>query len=406
MTLWIKELKITFFSLTFWVTVVIMTTFVFGNLGNLMITEPTPDQVFQTFVHMANPDEQTIQTQTYGRLLLDFSNGHFFTYPLGFARMIQPSKQEWRELQNILESAYGRDIDTLLYELHQLGEEEDDWVWIPQVIALPLQENHTYEQFIQDMEQVVEIVGKGSTFAPNHYLNSILEPLTYDQERHNFHQIVEIDQVSGAVARLLNDYLGIILALVPVFLSTTVMVRDKRSKSQDVFFSKSVTTSKLILARFSSTVFLIFIAVLVISLLPAFQSLFIARQHGTTGNLFLFYQYLTLWTLPSILAVVGLGFLITELLGSIASLMIQMLLWVVFVFTSALNFHMGIGWGVGWNLIPRFNMLGGREIFDNMWNELLINRGAWSVIGIGCCLLTIIVVDYKRKGGKAFGKSY
>jgi hypothetical protein len=339
-------------------------------------------------------------------LLLDFSTGQFQTYPLGFVRVILPSVEEWQTIQNILERAYGREIDTLIDELNQLIEEDEHgWAWMPQAIELPLQENHSYQQFIQDMEQVVEIVGNGSTFSPNHYLNNVLKILTYEQERHNFQQIIEVDQVSGAVARLLNDYLGIILALAPIFLSATVMMRDKRSKSQDVFFSKSVTTSKLILSRYSSTVFLIFAAVLVISLMPASQSLFIAQQHGTTGNLFMFYQNLILWTLPTILAVVGLSFLITEALGSIASLMIQMLLWIVFVFTSALNFHIGIGWGVGWNLIPRFNMLGGRAFFDNMWNELLINRGAWSIVGIGCCLLTILVVDYKRKGGKVFGKS-
>lgn len=401
MTLWLKELKITFCSLSFWITIAIIAIFTFGNLGNLtVISEPTPNEDYHGFVIMANPSEQAIMTQTYGRLLSEFSQDRFVTFPLGVSRIVQPTESEWKILENIIESAYGQEITVLVEELNQLADENGGW--IPQVIEIPLIEMPTYAQFESDMEQVTSILGKGSNFESSSFLDNIMEPVTYEQARREFELLVEVDQVSGAYVRYLNDYLGIILGLIPVFLSASIMNRDKISKSQDVLFSKSVSSFKLILSRYVSTIVLLYGGLLIISLMPALQSLFIARSLGVNGNLFLFYQYLTLWTLPSILAVVGLGFLITELFGAIVAIMMQLVLWLFFIVSNGLNL---VG-SVGWNLIPRFNTLGARELFDNIFNELLINRGVWSIIGIGCCLLTILVVDNKRKGGRAFGKGY
>lgn len=49
-----------------------------------------------------------------------------------------------------------------------------------------------------------------------------------------------------------------------------------------------------------------------------------------------------------------------------------MFLWLFLIFTNGLNL---VG-RVGWNLILRFNTLGAREFYDNIFNKLLINRGA------------------------------
>ncbi|MGL5354389.1 MAG: ABC transporter permease, partial [Clostridium sp.] len=53
---------------------------------------------------------------------------------------------------------------------------------------------------------------------------------------------------------------------------------------------------------------------------------------------------------------------------------------------------------VGMNLIPRFNTLGSYEVYNRIFNELVINRAFYSILGIILIAMTIFVYDKKRKG--------
>ena len=50
------------------------------------------------------------------------------------------------------------------------------------------------------------------------------------------------------------------------------------------------------------------------------------------------------------------------------------------------------------NLIPRFNALGSYDIYNKIFNELVINRVLYSIVAIVLIVGTIFIYDTKRKG--------
>lgn len=402
MNLFLQELKITLKSLTYWVVIAMIGLFTFTQLGGDLttITEPQPNG--DGYGRGIIEDKEAIQEQTYGLLFISYLNDNYETYPLGFVKEVNPSEADKEAIKNILENASGMSISEIENDFDGESAEQamSDEYYLQVGYDMPLKKGHTYQQFEKDMLHIEEILGAGSDFSKDKYTN-MMGPMTYEQAMENYRLIVEKDHVSGAYARMVVDYFGIILALVPVFLGATVMLRDKRSKAQALIFTKQSSTIKIVLTRYLSTVLLLIVPVLIFSLMPALQVGVIADKLGVTSDLFLFYRYIFLWLTPTILAVVGLSFLITELFGGIIAVIFQIALW----FSNLLLAKSLLGY-VGWSLIPRFNYVGNTKVFEAILPQLINNRIFWSVLGILCLIATILLADFKRKGGFHFGKKH
>ncbi|MBD8006903.1 ABC transporter permease [Bacillus norwichensis] len=399
MALFQKEFFISLKSLTYWLVVLLIGFFLFSQLGTDLtsIKEPQPHE--DDYGVSATTDKKSIQKQTIGNLFYQHGIGEYNTYPFGFLKVVTSSNHDQKEIGKIIERATGKSLE----ELSEIFEKEMDELQIyahQNFDYFPIAKDYSYQLFQKDMRKVSEIIGKSSDFEEANYKSSAIKPLSYEEAHEKFEMILKKDHVSGAYARLVCDYLGIILALVPVFLAATVVLRDKRAESQLVIYTKAVSSIKLQTMRFLSTVVLIFIPVLLFSIMPALQANLIAQKFNQSGDIWLFYQYILGWTLPTIIAVVGISFLITTLFGGIASVVAQIAIWFISVSAGSLN----IVGKVGFNLIPRFNHVGSTVIFEGIVEELVINRILWASIGILCFLISVFVYDYKRNGGKIFGK--
>ncbi|MEK5332832.1 hypothetical protein [Lysinibacillus sp. FSL W8-0992] len=403
MGLFKKEFFISLKSLTYWLVVVFIGVFIFSQLGTDLTSfkEPQPNE--DNYGVGVTNDKISIQKQTMGNLFYQYDVGQYNTYPLGFLKVVTPSNSDQKEIGKIIEKATGISLE----EISEISEKENKSANEFQMYAhqdfdyFPIAQDYSFQQFQEDMKKVVKIIGHGSDFEEAKYKASAIKSLSYEEAHENFEMILKRDKVSGAYARLVCDYLGIILALVPVFLAATVILRDKRAQSQLVIYTKAISSVKLQTMRFLSTVVLIFIPVLLFSIMPALQANLIAQKFNQSGDIWLFYQYILGWTLPSIIAVVGISFLITTLFGGITSVMVQVAIWFISISVGSTN----IVGKVGFNLIPRFNNVGSTVIFEGIYQELVVNRILWACIGILCFFVSVIVYDYKRKGGKIFGKS-
>ncbi|MFJ7405881.1 MULTISPECIES: hypothetical protein [unclassified Lysinibacillus] len=403
MGLFKKEFFISLKSLTYWLVVVFIGVFIFSQLGTDLTSfkEPQPNE--DNYGVGVTNDKISIQKQTMGNLFYQYDVGQYNTYPLGFLKVVTPSNPDQKEIGKIIEKATGISLE----EISEISEKENKSANEFQMYAhqdfdyFPIAQDYSFQQFQEDMKKVVKIIGHGSDFEEAKYKASAIKSLSYEEVHENFEMILKRDKVSGAYARLVCDYLGIILALVPVFLAATVILRDKRAQSQLVIYTKAISSVKLQTMRFLSTVVLIFIPVLLFSIMPALQANLIAQKFNQSGDIWLFYQYVLGWTLPSIIAVVGISFLITTLFGGITSVMVQVAIWFISISVGSTN----IVGKVGFNLIPRFNNVGSTVIFEGIYQELVVNRILWACIGILCFLVSVIVYDYKRKGGKILGKS-
>lgn len=404
MTLFRKEFMITLKSLTYWFVVLFIGFFMYSQLGTniVSINEPKPNE--DNYGFGITDDKHSIQKQTLFKLFEQYSHGKYDTYPFGILKVVTVSESEQKEIGKIIEKGTGKSLEELNRLLEIENNTQDGYQLVAQqdVNDFPLATNYSYQEFQEDMKAVVEIIGKGSDFEEMNYKVSAIKPLTYEETRENFEMILNEDRVSGAYARLVCDYLGIILAIVPVFLAATVVLRDKRSQSELVIYTKAISSLKLQSMRFLSTIILIFIPVLLFSLMPALQADLIAQKLNQSGDILLFYQYIFGWLLPTIIAVVGISFLITTLFGGITSVVVQLAIWFISISSGMPNI---IG-KVGFNLIPRFNTVGSRIVFEGIFQELVVNRLLWASIGMMCFFISVIIYDYKRKGGKIFGKSY
>lgn len=397
MSLLFQEMKTTFKSLTYWIVIAVIGIFAFTQLGGALTTIKAPQPNQENYGSKLTTDPQQIQEQTYSKLLWNYYSDEYHAYPLGFFKGVNPSDAEKDQIKVILEKASGKTYQELETELADSFTVQEGMT-IFQPTTFPLVTAHSYQIFEKDMEQVTKILGGGSDFDQSRYQQTQV-PMTYQEALAEYELIITKDHVSGAYARIVCDYFGIILALAPVFLAATVLLRDRRSQAQAVIFTKKTATFKLIGLRYISTVLLILLPVLLFSLMPALQSEMIASRLGATSNLFLYYQYILLWLTPTILGVVGLSFLITELFGGIVTIVVQFILWF-----ASISWNGQLIGAKGLNLIPRFNTVGDTEIFTNLLPELITNRIFWSLLGLVCLLITIFIVDFKRKGGRLFGK--
>lgn len=131
------------------------------------------------------------------------------------------------------------------------------------------------------------------------------------------------------------------------------------------------------------------VPVFLFSLIPATQTLYIAKQVGAQGSLRVFYSYLIVWLIPSVVAVTGLSFLTTELFGGTVAIVIQLVWWFLAIFTGVKQL---VG-HVGLSLIPRFNRVGLTEVFQTSRRDFMINRLFFLVVGLGCLAAMIEVLN-------------
>lgn len=399
-----KELGLTLKSLTYWLVVLFIGFFLFTQLGSDFVSLKQPEPGQSDYGTTQTTNKKDIQQQTLYLLLQQYNNESYNTYPFGFLKVVKLTKSDQAKIKEILEQATGLSIQELNQaQLEQTKQAGDETAYLTDQITLaeafPLVKDYTYRNFEKDMIKVEKLIGEGSDFSSDAYLHQSMKNMTYEEANESFQTTLTKDRVSGAFARVTCDYLGIILSLVPVFVAATVVLRDKRAHSQLVIHTKRISSFKLQGTRFLATTLLILLPVLVFSLLPAVQSIYVAQNYHQTGDLLLFYQYIIGWTVPTIVAVVGISFLITTILNGLVSVLFQLGFWLLSILSGGRQL-VGV---FGLSLMPRFNKVGSRELFETIFSELVINRAFWFLLGIVCFFLSCIVFDLKRKGRVSHG---
>ena len=232
-----KELGITLKSLTYWLVVLFIGAFLFTQLGSDFISLKQPEPGKNDYGIGRATDKHAIQQQTIFSLLQQYNSKGFNTYPFGFLKTVTPSKSDKATIKEILERATGKSVAELNQAQSNLAIENPQIDQIALAEKFVLAKDYTYPAFEKDMRKVEELIGKGSDFSKNVYLNQTQRQLNYEEATKNFQTTLTKDRVSGAFARMTCDYLGLVLALVPVFIAATVVLRDKRAQSQLVIHS-------------------------------------------------------------------------------------------------------------------------------------------------------------------------
>lgn len=257
----------------------------------------------------------------------------------------------------------------------------------------------SFERFMELMKQADKLLGGGSMYRKSYIKYIARVPASFNEALQAYNDIIYKERLTGAYARLFCDYLGIVLAILPVFLAVTRALRDKRGGANQVIFSKKAGSASIILSRYLSTVLMIMLPVLALAGCLSLQFLYYGANEGINVDAFAFFKYCLFWLLPAVMISSSVGIFLTELTQTAIAIVAMGIWW--FVSMSASD----LGGGYGWNLIPRHNTIDNYQVFIDNFKILVLNRLGYSLLAILLAAAAVLVYDLKRRGRLAiYGK--
>lgn len=391
-TLFIKECRQVLKSLVYYIYLVIFVLFITSQMsGEDELREPQPGWSY--YGQTVTQDNDLIMEGTLANLIQEVGRNSFATYPIGFYKEVNLADGEIEQVKAILERCTGRSFEMLDDEMEQQFIQNGVGGASYQAAV---KEGLTYAEFEAAMEEICDLVGKGSFYEKSNYENSIRVPMTYEQAKEEFDALSTIDGLTRAYMRLFCDYAGIILSVLPIFIGVSRALRDKRAKVQQVIFSKSASGTQIIVSRYLANLVMISIPVFLTALLIQQPFYYRAQTMGVQGDIWAFLTVPGIWLLPEIMTVLAVSFLITEFTDTIWTIFLQ----VAWAFTSLISATTLVG-DFGLKLVARWNTIGRTLLYSSLEKELLFNRGFYFLLAVVCVILTVLVYEKKRRGGES-----
>lgn len=368
------------------------------------VEKPKPGQEDYGYVKTQNKD--LIMQNTLDELLWEYDINEYTTYPIGFYKRVILDDEEQQQVKEILLHITGL-TEEELKEAYEENEEEAD-AFYEQAMAenqtiirgtefltpvVTIKEGLSFEEFSGEMEKLDDLLGGGSKYSEGN-LKYTKEPASYEQALAEYESLIEDDKVTNAYARLFCDYVGIVLAILPIFLAVTRALRDRKAQAEQVIFMSQAGSAKIVLSRYLAAVLMVVIPVILLSCSTLMQAVYYAKSIHAEYDVFAFIKHIGFWLLPTILVTLSVGFFLTELTDSAIAILVQGVWWFVSIFMSTGEL---VG-NVGWNLIPRFNTVGSYGIYRQMAGQLMKNRYLYTGIALLLIVLTVFVYNKKRKG--------
>lgn len=393
-TLFLKECKQTLKSITYYIFLICAIVFFTSQMSYVeRLDKPQPGA--ESYGTKYSEDESVIMEMSLKQLIVEMERNTFVTYPIGFYKAVTLSDEEMSKIYGILENVTDMDSSQLKNVVEKYSETMDETV----IEDLKVKSDLFYGKFCSYFNEIDDILGGGSSYNEESLKENADVEITYEEALEDYDSILKEDKVSGAYARLFCDYMGIIMAILPVFLGVTRALQDRRAKADQVICSKGCSSAVLILSRYLAIVALVIVPLLLLSLNTLLQCVYIAESNGITADYFAFVKGIFGWLLPTVLFTVSIGFFFTELTNGPVAILLQGAFWFI-------NMFAGIGdlvGHVGMNLIPRFNEVGNYKVFKDVFQQLVMNRVGYTIMAVILLIATIAVYEMKRKGRMNFG---
>ena len=179
----------------------------------------------------------------------------------------------------------------------------------------------------------------------------------------------------------------------PVFVAVALASLDKRSRMEQLAYSRKISSAKLIFTRYFAL-----IAVMVIPvLLTAFDAYAVVKNIYPDNELdsTAFLRYTVFWLIPNIMTATAVGMLITELTSALLAIFVQGVWW----FASVMAGSGGLNGNIGkFTFVMRHNDLLKADVFNAEWSNIVFNRIFFSAVSILAVALTVLIYEMKRRG--------
>lgn len=400
--LFFKECKKVAFSLSFVIYTIVVLAFYFTQF-HADCSEPLPKPVpgLDNYGMIEKEVPEILMPAAVDSIISEYLSGSFTAYPHGFYKNIRLKEKDKSRLAGIITEVSGipqEELDS--FEGFDSGgyyymDESGSMVYYKgNIPEANIPGSLTYERFRELMREVDDIIGGGSKYSDVFIVgNFSLVPKTYEDALAEYEQFISKDKITGAYARLFCDYLGIDLAVMPVFVAVALAGLDRRARMEQLAYSRRISSAKLIFTRFFALVAVMLLPVVFTAIHAHFmvRSIYPGSDLDNTAIL----RYTVFWLIPNIMTAAAAGMLVTELTSGLLAIFMQGVWW----FSSVLAASDGLTGGIRkFTLVMRHNSLLGYDVFQTEWSNIVFNRSFFTVMSVLAVALTSLIYELKRRG--------
>lgn len=368
---------------------------------------------------ISEDDPEAIMTGVTRTLLSEYEDNSYATYPLGYykAVVLSDDKQKQvleilceitglseKELKDLPEDYFPAATGTMI-SFDSMNADKDGNLNMEMGgrAATKNGDNKykhfvsqvSYEHFKELMRNMEVIIGeKGSQYSHKMMITYFgMSETTYEEALAEYDQTINQDKVTGGFARLFCDYIGLELGLYPIFLVVIIWMKDRISNATELIYGRKISSVKLVVSRYLASITMILIPILLLSLESLVPLISFGAEKGIRVDYFAYIKYILWWLLPEAMVVCAIGFFFTLLTDSPIAIVLQFLWWMVDKGATGLSGDIKL-----MTLMIRHNTLRGYEIIQNDLQIICMNRLLMAGIGILFVILSIWVLNFKRKG--------
>ena len=338
-------------------------------------------------------DPPTLTQEATACLINEFVNNEYTTYPYGFIHKVHLKGADKDKIAVILSTLTGiSDVEHHVSSTYEIEYTYDDDLKQYAIPELGVLNNVSIDDFHALMTEADKVLGGGSKYSPDEIMyNFSLGPMPYEEALAEYNSLINDDKITNGYARLFCDYHGIDMTLLPVFLVAVFLSSDKRSKAEQLIYSRSISSIKLVSARFAALVTAEMIPVLFTAVLANIR---VAQFYDPSMmDMFAMFKYSLIWILPTAIAVTGIDMLLTGLIPYVAVVIFQFGFWFVTMLMTPMRETFGV-----FDLVIRHNTEFDRQGFMDNITVFAMNRLLFTALGLVCAALYVFVWKLRREG--------
>lgn len=383
--LFLRESKKILFSLTFLVYLVAVIAMYYVQFqGDCVepLRAPFPNE--DDYGMTAKEIPELLMPAATQSLVRNYLDNSYTAYPIGFYKNVRLNEDKKQKMADIITELSGLESE----QLDGLTSQEEGGYEISIPPAL------TYERFRELMREADQLIGGGSDYSDDNIVNHFSRvPKTYEDALAEYEAFLNEDQVTNAYARLYCDYMGIVLAILPVFPAVSLAAADRKARMAQLIHSRKISSARLIFTRFSALVIMMLIPVAITAIFAqATVTKLYPNQSIDTAAIF---KYAAAWLIPSVMTSTAAGLLITELTSSMLAIFAQVAWWFVGIFTGIDDLTGNIG---KFQLVMRHNSLNDLDVFMDTYDAFVFNRVFFAAISLAAIAATALIYEQKRRG--------
>ena len=397
--LFFKECRKTIRSFTFWIYCMIVALFFFTQYyADCSQRDEAPRPGQEDYGYKIVEDHDLTMYKALNTLTEEYASNRYVCYPFGFYKGVRLKEEKQKKVEEyILESsgAEHSDIEELikngqLYNVDHGASSFTEYELDPIDVSAGM----TYDRFVDIMEDIDDLLGGGSQYETDSLIERYSRvPMDYEDAVEEYDDFTEKDGVTGSLARYFSDYMGIVLAIMPVFVAAAFVAADRKSRMTGLIYARRISSFRLVLTRYAALVFTMFVPVLIMIVIAFLQALIV--YNGDDIYMTAMFTLPVFWLLPNIMEAAAAGVLFTELFSGGTAIIVQFVWWYLSLMTGSAGLSGKIG---RFTLICRHNTPYRRMDFLMRHDQFVFNRIFYMLLSLAMIMLAVLIYDMKRGG--------